>query len=70
MVVVWDYNPKTMPRRGRDYTIWKLTRQINYGLKKGEKIRALELKRFWRFIKADPGKKAALKALLWPKKQS
>lgn len=70
MVFIWDYNPKTIRRRGKEYIIWKLIRQLNYGLKSGEKINATQLKRYWRFIKIDPQRKAALRSLLWPKKQS
>ncbi len=70
MVFIWDYNSKKIRRRGKEYIIWKLTRQINYGLQPGEKINATQLKKYWRFVKVDPQRKAMFRNLLWPKKQS
>lgn len=68
MPYVWDYKPTITRKRTKDFIIWKLTRQINYGLKTGEKMNAEQLKKYWRLVKADPAKKAALRSILWPKK--
>jgi hypothetical protein len=70
MPLVWDYNLKKAKKRDQRYQIWKLTRQISYGLKPGEKINRAQLKKYWRAIKINPARRAMLKNLLWPKKRS
>ncbi|MBU4331576.1 hypothetical protein KKD20_00420 [Patescibacteria group bacterium] len=63
----WDYNLKNVNKKDPVYIKWKLERLINYGLN-GEKIKKIELKKYWNQIKIDPDKRTFLKTILWPKK--
>lgn len=56
----WDYN---LPKRWRPTTpeawVWYLERKINYDDWRG--LTPDQIKRYWRRLKLDPGKKLMLK---------
>ncbi|MFY9484064.1 MAG: hypothetical protein WAP74_00365 [Patescibacteria group bacterium] len=66
---VWDYNLAKVRKRSPAYRKWRLERLINYGLDRGDRISAKELKRYWAELKISPQRRALLKDLLWQKKR-
>lgn len=68
----WSVDEKKFKKQSpTDYTIWKLTQLINYGLD-GEKLDRKQVKAVWSQVKTkiDPNSKVYLEYLLWGKKPS
>lgn len=62
----WSSDLSKVNKKSRDYKIWKLEQLINYGLN-GEKLSEKEVKKYWNYLNLDPGKKRALRYLIWGK---
>ncbi len=63
---IWDYDKKTLEKteQGR---ILILERMINYGPEKGEKIKLLDVKKYWDKLELFPIRKRLLELLIWGK---
>ena len=73
MVWHWSIDTKKFKKKyPKEYQIWKITQQINYGLDEGEKLDEKQVKKVWSKIKPnlDPYKARLLKFLLWQKLSS
>ena len=64
----WSTDTKKLAKHKREYTVWKLEQQINFGLN-GKKINTKALIKNWSKLEIDPHKKNYLQFLIW-KKQS
>ena len=70
MLQHWSVDEKTFKKNHPEkYKLWRLTFNINGGLKKGEKLDKNEVKRAWPYIKNDiePYLRRLLKFLIWGK---
>lgn len=55
----WSTDTKELKKDKAKFTIWKLEQQINFGLDR-EKISAVSLKKYWKFLDIDPFKRKFL----------
>lgn len=65
----WSTNTTALKKDKTQYAIWRLEQLVNFGMGK-TKIKATELKKYWKVLRLDPKKKHFLKTLLWPRSQS
>lgn len=67
--MLWDYDKKTLEKteKGR---VFILERTINYGPNKGEKIKLLEVKKYWDQLQLFKLQKRLLELLIWGKYKS
>ena len=67
----WSIDTVKLKKNSKEYTIWKLTQMINYGLD-GEKLQKKELIKYWTQIKdnIDPYKRRLLEYLIWENQYS
>lgn len=63
----WSTDTKKLAKDKKQYTIWKLEQQINFGLN-GEKIKRKTLIDNWSKLELDPNKKKYLHFLIWKKR--
>ncbi len=52
----WSTDAKELKKNKAKFAVWKLEQLINFGLGK-EKIKAVELKKYWNLLDLDPDKK-------------
>lgn len=62
--MTWDYTKKDYKKQSKADPVWKLERQINYGVE-NEKLDAKVLKKYFNQLKIPEDRKAFLKLLLW-----
>lgn len=65
----WNIDTKLLMKDRKQYAVWRLEQLVNFGLA-GEKLKREQLRRYWKELYLDPGKKKYLKLLLWPSRQS
>ncbi len=63
----WSVDTKELEKNPEEFSVWKLEQMINFGTD-GEKIRVVELKKYWDKLVLDRNKKRFLGFLLWGKK--
>lgn len=68
MVLVWDYNIKDL-KKSKQGRLLLLERQINYGIYPSdkEKISLSAVKKNWKKLHLDPGRKRLFELLIWEK---
>jgi len=69
MVLLWDYDQKKLQKTARGRTRI-LERTINYGPKKGKKIRLSDVKKQWSLLRLNTNARRLMELLLWGKYQS
>ena len=62
----WSTDIKKLAEDPAQFAIWKLEQMVNFGLD-GKKISCAEIKKYWKILDLDRGKRAYLKMILWPK---
>lgn len=69
MPLLWDYDEKKLKKSawGRKLI---LERMINYGPKKGEKIKLSEVKRLWSSLRLNTNTRKLMELLIWGKYRS
>ncbi|MDP2909897.1 MAG: hypothetical protein Q8N69_02375 [bacterium] len=55
----WSIDTKKLKKNKEKFAIWKLEQMINFGLN-GKRIKKTELKKYWKAIDIDPGKRKFL----------
>jgi len=55
----WNTNIANLKKDPERYAIWRLEQLINFGLN-GEKIKVLDLKKYWSSLRLDPQRKRVL----------
>jgi hypothetical protein len=66
MMYNWSVDLNRFNKNSRQFIIWKLNQQINFGLN-NQKLDLKLVKRYWKQLNLDPKRKKFLKLLLWPK---
>lgn len=68
MIYFWDYDVSEL-KKTKEGRIKILERMINYGvyLKDKEKIPLSQVKKYWKRLKIDPGRRNFLKFVIWGK---
>lgn len=59
----WNTNTNKLKKNPEKYTIWKLEQSINFGLN-GQKLNAVELKKYWTKLTIAPQRKKLLEMWL------
>jgi len=55
----WSTNTKELKKNSEDFTIWRMEQLINFGLGE-EKLKIIDLKKYWNVLNIDPSKKKFL----------
>jgi len=68
MAHVWDYDIKELKKSEYGRRLL-LERQINYGVYPSdkEKIKLLDVKKYWKKLNIDPNRRRLLRLLIWNK---
>lgn len=60
----WSTDEKELKKDSEQYLRWKIEQLVNFGLG-GEKIREVDLKKYWSEIQLDPHRRKFLSLLLY-----
>ncbi len=61
----WSADEAKIKEKGqRTHTIWKLEQMVNFGLVNGEKIKASELRKYWKNLNLDKERKKTVEFLM------
>jgi len=59
----WSTDEKQLKKQPEKHIVWKLEQMVNFGLG-GEKIKAVQLKKYWPQLKIDPARRKFLELIL------
>ncbi|MDR3243760.1 MAG: hypothetical protein LBT79_03315 [Elusimicrobiota bacterium] len=66
----WSTNIQSLKKDSKQYAVWQLEQQLNFGLEEGEKINRKQLEKYLPILNIDQDTRNLMEFLLYGKKPS
>jgi len=66
----WSTNIQSLQKDSKQYAVWQLEQQLNFGLEEGEKINRKQLEKYLPILNIDQDTRSLMEFLLYGKKPS